>query len=66
MKRQFWVVMTAVPFEDIRSSNGEIISLGEDGPEYFMPVFESLEKAEAWAEGRPIVECEASVDTTLN
>lgn len=63
MPKKFWVVMLAHPFSDIYTEDGSNLDLPEDGPEFFLPVFDSEQKAKAWAEGKPVVEFEGFVES---
>ena len=51
--KTLWAIMRAVPFSDIVVALGNLpLQSPPEGPDYFIPVFDSKAKAKAWSEGR--------------
>ena len=64
--KTLYAIMRAISFGDIIVTpfNNMPLQSPPEGPDYFLPVFDSREKAEAWLEGRydhPIAELEVMV-----
>ena len=48
-KKRYWVVMKAHTWDSLTVLNGIPIQAPPDGPQRFIPVFDSMEQAAAWA-----------------